>query len=766
MSSENKSPWNDPRITAYVLDELPPDERVSFEKEMAADEALSQAVAGAGEVTGQLSALFKTETTPPLTDHRRAAIINEPATVRPEDEKTNRATVIAFLAIAATALALIGLSPMLKTQQVAQVDQVIASDRSADEMEVALSGSRIVLNESKPVDSKPESIAQIENQDKSQSISAGYAMAPPVPVMTQSEPQSEAFSKVQMSQSPNVKNVRRESLQEVKKAFQEDRARIGRQQRDIVEQTRIASTRAAEIRPAQSDFKFYITPRIIIQEEEQLAQTGFDPRSALGRGPGMAGDQFDPIVENNFIRTADHPLSTFSADVDTASYSKVRDFLMRANQMPRPDAVRIEEMVNYFDYDDAPPADNAEHPFAARVNITECPWNDGHRLARIAIKGKTMKPKERPNCNLVFLLDTSGSMNAANKLPLVVEGMKMLTGQLTKKDKVAIVVYAGSAGMVLDSTSAKKKKKIRRALENLSAGGSTNGGQGIALAYQTAREHFIEGGVNRVILCTDGDFNVGTTGTDSLVRMVEKEAKDDVYLTVLGFGMGNHNDAMLEQISGRGNGNYAFIDNQREAHKVLVKQTAGTLVTIAKDVKLQVDFNPAKVGAYRLIGYENRMLAKEDFNDDTKDAGEIGAGHSVTALYELVPPELADEVTKPAVDESEFTKNDDDEAAPVVESNKTLVVRIRYKQPESSKSTRVDFPAIDTDQSFADASVDTRFTAAVAGFGMLLRESKFSGDWELADVLKVAKSAIGDDQSELRAEFVQLVKKAKQLSGK
>ena len=404
--------------------------------------------------------------------------------------------------------------------------------------------------------------------------------------------------------------------------------------------------------------RYYVTPRIIIQDEDEVAQFGFDPLSDKGRGPGRAGDRFDPIVENDFIRVVDHPLSTFSADVDTASYSKVRDFLMRTNRMPRPDAVRIEEMINYFDYADAPPADDAEHPFAARVNITECPWNERHRLARIAIKGKTLKPKERPPCNLVFLLDTSGSMNSSNKLPLVVEGMKMLTGQLNKKDKVAIVVYAGSAGLVMDSTSAKKKKKIRRALENLSAGGSTNGGQGIALAYQTARENFIEGGVNRVILCTDGDFNVGTTGTDSLVRMVEKEAKDDTFLTVLGFGMGNHNDAMLEQISGRGNGNYAFIDNQREAHKVLVKQIAGTLVTIAKDVKLQVDFNPEKVFSYRLIGYENRMLAKEDFNDDKKDAGEIGAGHSVTALYELVPPEYANETKKPSVDESKYAAKD------------------------------------------------------------------------------------------------------------
>ena len=286
-------------------------------------------------------------------------------------------------------------------------------------------------------------------------------------------------------------------------------------------------------------------------------------RESLGIGPGQAGDQYDPITDNPFKRVAEHAISTFSVDVDTASYSKSRDFLMRTNQLPPPGAVRIEELVNYFDYDYQPPTADDAHPFTAHTVVTACPWNAEHRLARIALKGKVIESDQRPRCNLVFLLDTSGSMNQPNKLPLVVDGMKMLLKQLNEKDQVAITVYAGSAGLVLDSTPAKKKKKIRRALTQLSAGGSTNGGAGIALAYQTARDNFISGGVNRVILCTDGDFNVGTTGTDALVRMVEQEAKGGIFLSVLGFGMGNHNDAMLEQISGRGNGNYAFI-RQRE----------------------------------------------------------------------------------------------------------------------------------------------------------------------------------------------------------
>ena len=286
-----------------------------------------------------------------------------------------------------------------------------------------------------------------------------------------------------------------------------------------------------------------------------------------GLGPGRPGDKFDPITDNPFKRVSEHPLSTFSVDVDTASYSKVRSFLMQARRLPGPDAVRIEELLNYFDYDYAPPLEDSDHPFAARVAVTECPWNTDHRLARIAIKGKVIKQKERPKANLVFLIDTSGSMNQRNKLPLVQEGMRMLLKQLSPDDRVAIVVYAGSAGLVLDSTKVKNDRKIRRSLTQLSAGGSTNGGQGIMLAYQVARDHFIKDGVNRVILCSDGDFNVGTTGTDALVRMVESESKGGVFLSVLGFGMGNHNDSMMEQISGRGNGNYAFIDTQKRSTK-------------------------------------------------------------------------------------------------------------------------------------------------------------------------------------------------------
>ncbi|WP_442510802.1 YfbK domain-containing protein [Novipirellula sp. SH528] len=486
-------------------------------------------------------------------------------------------------------------------------------------------------------------------------------------------------------------------------------------------------------------------------------------RNPEGAGPGTPGDQFDVIEDNPFRRVSEHPLSTFSVDVDTASYSKVRDFLVRSNRLPRPDAVRIEEMINYFDYNYEPPAGDVEHPFAAHAVVTECPWNQDHRLARIALKGKVIGQSERPRCNLVFLLDTSGSMNQANKLPLVQDGMKMLLEQLNENDRVAIAVYAGSAGLVLDSTKVKNGKKVRKALTQLSAGGSTNGGAGIALAYQVARDHFIQDGVNRVILCTDGDFNVGTTGTDALVRMVEKEAKGGVFLSVLGFGMGNHNDSMLEQISGRGNGNYAFIDNEKEARKVLVDQTNSTLVTIAKDVKLQVEFNPTQVDSYRLIGYENRVLAKEDFNDDKKDAGEIGAGHSVTALYEIVPAGSEPDAAKPKVDDLKYqAKVKPSKAA---QNDEMLTIKLRYKQPDGDTSTLVEFPVADEGNGFDKADKETQFAAAVAGFGMQLRRSEYKGNWTLSDVIRVAQASKGEDRFKLRAEFIQLAQQASRLMG-
>ena len=483
----------------------------------------------------------------------------------------------------------------------------------------------------------------------------------------------------------------------------------------------------------------------------------------LGRGPGLGGDKFDHIVENDFKGVTSNPLSTFSIDVDTASYAKTRQFLLDHHNLPPAGAVRIEELVNYFVYDYEAPADDAEHPFAAHMEVAECPWTPGHRIVRIGLKGKEMGRNERPASNLVFLLDVSGSMNNHNKLPLLKQGMKMLVDQLGENDTVSIVVYASATGLVLPPTNGDDKPSIINALDQLHAGGSTNGGAGIHLAYNTALENFINGGVNRVILCTDGDFNVGTTSTDDLITLAEDYAKKDIFLSVMGFGSGNLNDSMMEQLSGKANGNYSFIDTENEARKVLVEQMSGTLVTIAKDVKIQVEFNPAQVQAYRLIGYENRILAAEDFNDDKKDAGEIGAGHTVTALYEIVPTGVELDVDVPKVDALKYQANPDNENAEP--SEELLTLKLRYKQPTEDTSTLMTFPLTDNGQRFGEASGDFKFASSVAAFGMILRGSQYKGEASYAAVLEIAGQAAEDDATGYRKEFLEMVKQASQIAG-
>jgi Ca-activated chloride channel family protein len=473
-------------------------------------------------------------------------------------------------------------------------------------------------------------------------------------------------------------------------------------------------------------------------------------------------EAYDRVEDNPFLAVSQNPLSTFSIDVDTAAYSNMRRFLNQG-QLPPKDSVRIEELVNYFSYDYDPPTDDA--PFSANIEVADCPWNEDHRLARVALKGWEIETDERPFSNLVFLLDVSGSMSPENKLPLVRKAMTQLVNELGENDRVAMVVYAGASGLVLPSTTADQKDKILGALNDLRAGGSTNGGSGIELAYRVARENFIKGGVNRVILATDGDFNVGTTDKGSLVRMVEQRAKSGVFLTVLGFGMGNLKDATLEQLADKGNGNYGYIDTEREARKMMVDQLSGTLVTIAKDVKLQVEFNPAKVAGYRLIGYENRVLKARDFNDDTKDAGEIGAGHRVTALYEVVPAGMA--LGKPKVDALKYqpAPTPSPTPAPVPESlsDDLMTVKIRYKKPDGDTSTKLEFPVKDEGQNLANASRDLKFAAAVASFGMLLRESPHMGDSSVGMVLDLAESGMGVDKNGYRREFIELVRKADSL---
>ena len=464
-------------------------------------------------------------------------------------------------------------------------------------------------------------------------------------------------------------------------------------------------------------------------------------------------ENYDIINENKFLDVINDPLSTFSVDVDKASYSNVRRFLNNS-QKPPVDAVRIEEMINYFDYDYPNP--DGEHPFSINMELNSCPWNSKHDLLLIGLQGKMPDLEEIPASNLVFLIDVSGSMNASNKLPLLKQSFKILTDKLRSQDRVAMVVYAGAAGVVLKSTAGNMKETILGALDNLRAGGSTAGGAGIRLAYKIAMENFIEGGNNRIILATDGDFNIGESSDAGMVRLIEEKRESGVFLSVLGFGMGNYKDSKMEQISNAGNGNYSYIDNILEAKKVFGFELWGTLFTIAKDVKFQIEFNPSKVMAYRLIGYENRMLNKEDFNDDKKDAGDIGAGHTVTALYEIIKTDTENKVN--SVDPLEYQKSKS------LVSSDLMTIKLRYKDPDGVTSKLIKKKVKENQIRVKRPSGNFMFAASVAGFGMILRDSEFKESLAYSDVLKLARGSKGRDTNGYRSEFIKLIETAKLIN--
>jgi Ca-activated chloride channel family protein len=462
------------------------------------------------------------------------------------------------------------------------------------------------------------------------------------------------------------------------------------------------------------------------------------------------------VNENGYKDVRHNPLSTFSIDVDNASYSNIRRFI-NSGQLPPADAVRIEEMINYFKYDYPEP--DGEHPFSVYTEMAACPWNTNHYLLHVGLRGKSIDKSSLPPSNLVFLLDVSGSMDDPNKLPLLKSAFGMLVNELRAEDHVAIVVYAGAAGLVLESTPGNRKEVIMHAIENLHAGGSTAGGAGLKLAYDEAERNFVKGGNNRIILATDGDFNVGESSNGGMERLVEENRDRGVFITVLGFGMGNYKDDKMEIIADKGNGNYAYIDNLQEARRVLVREFGGTLFTIAKDVKFQIEFNPLKIESYRLIGYENRLLNDEDFNNDRKDAGEMGSGHNVTALYELVPTG-SDEV-RPSIDPLKYQTNE------VVEertaSNEFLTIKIRYKKPDGVTSKLLEKPVKGGVKEIIYASENLRFAAAVTEFGMLLRNSEFKGNTTFEGAIKLANSARGEDEEGYRAEFIRMVKTVRDM---
>ncbi len=657
---------DDPKLTAYALDELPKDEKAEMENAVAASPEAQAFVTDLREIAGALKSEYEAE---------RAAHPVRHTNIIPLAEKDDPWSMSRRLALAAAIafFAVIG-ALAVGTMWRGASRQNVASSRAA----------------------QPSIFAEVDTETP---------IPPPPPKA------APLAAGGQVAQAPAASNFAAPAMLRAKQS-----------QAFMASEMKLAET------PQRQDFN--------------TAEYGH-------------------FEENPFLAAATNPLSTFSIDVDTASYSNVRRFLDNGT-LPPADAVRVEEMINYFAYDYPQPHD--DRPFSINLDAASCPWAPTHRLVRIGLKGREMPNEKRPSSNLVFLLDVSGSMEPANRLPLVKQAMRLLVGRLGENDRVAIVIYAGGSGLVLPSTTGDHKEQILSALENLGAGGSTNGAQGIELAYQTAAEHFIKGGVNRVILATDGDFNVGTTSEGELVRLIQEKAKSGIFLSVLGVGDDNLNDSMMQKLADKGNGNYAYLDSLDEARKVLVQQINGTLVTIAKDVKIQVEFNPARVASYRLIGYEKRLLRKEDFNNDKIDAGEIGAGHTVTALYEVVPvgAEPNPAVSVPPVDPLKYQAARSDSLGKTG-SPELMTVKLRYKKPDGDKSELIERALTDAGAGFAQANPDLKFAAAVAEFGMILRDSAYKGGGTLGAVLEWAREGKGADANGYRAGFIDLVRKAQGL---
>ncbi len=699
---------DDPKLTAYVLNEIDdPEERAQIEAAIAASEELQSAVAEIRELTSLLNEGLAGEPRPELSEFDKARL-SQPATSRstatpsPLARFVSLPIVATLAAAAAVLLVFVALPPYgAMDGPPTEVEQVRAKPQLEAPPPPAVAGRRA---------DKEEAVeGELADTDEVFSLTPFEV----VPTENRAEPAGEpaekkVLSQLELSMSPQV----------------------------------------GYAQPAVSaDFataRMQASPPVSYREREESWNT----------------EGYDPIEETGFRSPLVAPLSTFSIDVDTASYANVRRFLNQG-QLPPADAVRIEELINYFPYDDAPPTrslDEGGEPFAVHMDLTTAPWDTGHQLLRIGLKGYEMPWEERPASNLVFLLDVSGSMNSPNKLPLVKDAMRLLVDRLDARDRVAIVVYAGASGLVLPSTTANNRETISHAIHNLAAGGSTNAGAGIELAYKVARDHFIKGGNNRVILCTDGDFNVGQTNRGDLSDIASGQAEAGVSLTILGFGMGNYKDDMLESLSNKGKGSYAYIDSQSEAEKVFLEEIASNLFKIAKDVKIQVEFNPAHVGAYRLIGYENRRLKAEDFNDDRKKAGDIGPGHSVVALYEIVPPES--DMDLPTVDPLKYQ----DTPSAGSRSDELATVKLRYKQPEGETSRLISRTVTTSDQRpLTSASADVRFAAAVAAFGMRLSGSELLGEFGWNSIEELARTSMGGDAGHHRSEFLQLIRKARDL---
>ena len=723
----------DPRLTAYALGELESeDERIEIEKALDGSEQLTQIVTQIRQTAALMTEELQKEPSPGLAPKHQQRIESElQGPVGFFSSSLNKWAFGGALAAAACLIFAAVLTPNLLQSKSSSSHSRTLAELRLPEMDTVSSRSRALDEQlAEQADRRYQESPAVQNET-AQMVAQEEAPAAASKLTKTTEPESQPAPS-----APPAEMVGGE----------------------LAEFAQVGRSRANMPAPSQRGAGSYVDSLSTQPKREAEAPAVVsDIRLPDSSAPDFNTEAYDRIEDNRFLEVSNNPLSTFSIDVDTASYANIRRFLQRGTLPPK-DAVRIEEMLNYFSYNYPVPSE--EGPFSATVEVAQAPWALEHRLVRIGLKGKEVEMENRPSSNLVFLLDVSGSMQPSNKLPLLKQAMRLLVDRLGEKDRVAIVVYAGASGLVLPSTSSDQKERILAALENLEAGGSTNGGSGIRLAYQTAVSHFISGGINRVILATDGDFNVGTTNQGDLSRLIEESAKSGVFLSVLGFGMGNYKDSTLEKLADQGNGNYAYIDNINEARKVLVDEINSTLVTIAKDVKIQIEFNPLQVSAYRLIGYENRLLRQEDFNDDSKDAGEIGAGHTVTALYEIVPAGRGLQI--PGVDPLKYQTPM--RTTDVARSGELLTLKLRYKQPDGETSRLLEFPVRDADKAYSQASLDFKFAAAVASFGMILRQSPYKGNGTLAAVLELAEEGKGSDPHGYRGEFLELVKQARALT--
>ena len=766
----------DPRLTAYALGELDPSEVDDFEKVLQdCPEAKSEVEAIRDAIT-TIKEEFDEAPKKELSEEQKQILFSNEEDVILDPGPGTFSKVNRWLGVTAAAACFVGMG-IVGLRSVKQglqedsdgVSQQVYSravdptgpvplDSKEDSKKGSIKESDLnfaeVTEKAKVKEaSKFEQIKQIEKENKPSSNLAKSQSANPSFLSGLGAVADASFDQQEVDELASVEGIRRKQISKSK----------------LRAKTIAASARSPEAQKLGLELRGSDRRTLNkIKENEDFSLVP-DEEAVRDGLEEINGEQYQVYYDTPFFPTIERPLSTFAIDVDTASYSNVRRYIGRRGQLPPADAVRVEELINYFDYDYAFSGD--KHPFSVHLETSSVPWKAGNRLVRIGLKAKEMKLDKRPPSNLVFLIDCSGSMGNKEKLPLLKKSLVSLVENLTEDDRIGIVTYAGGAGVELDPLHGDQRDKMIEVINGLRSGGGTNGEGGIRVAYDLVSKNYIEGGTNRVIIATDGDFNVGISDSSKLIELVKRRAqKEKIFLTALGFGEGNIKDARLEQIANNGNGEYYYIDSIKEGRRVLVDKMSATLVTVAKDVKIQVDFNPRKVKSYRLIGYANRRMRAEEFRDDTKDAGEIGAGHAVTALYEIVPAGSANEEGEVAV-KSKYRKSakksDEGERSDIVESEELLTVFLRYKDPEADikdEATEFSVPLTDSGKGWENASKDFRFASSVAGFGMLLRNSKFGGQVNYDLLLELASEGIGDDKNGLRKEFVELVKKAKAIT--